>query len=316
MKSWTSPLLSLRTALQQRQLDVACLSYLRRRQQERLTSPTADTALAKAKVRDAAKAAFDKAVKALQTAEESVIKLQGEVMKTADAQSAAEAAYKREMAMVNAAVNPTTKLSVTPAMDIGQFLDAGEDPAKLKNLTIWLGENWNIEGCHVDDFTKLESILETMKHTVATTIIAKVNEVKVQWEQLYKTVEDSRAKKRRGDVSTATAVPPASFASKQLEKAQADSAALAEAKRISTEAEALKQQTEAARLQKIHDDGLQAKARASDERLEEIASDAARQADERRIKAEAVAEEEAKAAQDLRDAHTTQLPMEQDQDSI
>ena len=102
---------------------------------------TADTALAKAKVRDAAKTAFDKAVKALQTAEESVIKLQGEVVKTADAQSAAEAAYKREMAMVNAAVNPTTKLSITPAMDIGQFLDAGEDPAKLKNLTIWLGEN-------------------------------------------------------------------------------------------------------------------------------------------------------------------------------
>ena len=217
-----------------------------------LTPPTATSVAAKSKVKDSAKAAFDKAVKSLKTAEEAVIKFQQELTKAADAQAAAEASYKNELALVNATVNPApAKATSTPAMDLGQFFDAGTDVDKLKNLSLDLGANWQTDGCSPEDIKILGEQTEGLKLKLATVIANVVGPIKADWDKHYAVIEESRAKKRRGvqGVIDPSALSNAQkLAQQQQQQQQTDSeaaantaAAEAEAKRVADAAEADKQ---------------------------------------------------------------------------
>ena len=146
---------------------------------------------AKNKQKLAAKKAFDTSVNKVLSSKEALVKAEEELTRAADALETAEQLYLKELATVHAAEAACTN----PALDLGQFLAVGADPANLKKLVVSLGPTWSaLKTAHPADLERLNNEVEARKLQILEGLVKVFEPLRQQWESLYASVEESAAK--------------------------------------------------------------------------------------------------------------------------
>ena len=220
--------------------------------------PTVDTLVTKKK-------ALETATKTFETAAAKVYNLRDQLAKANVALTAASEAQiiaERELAQVVAVVcvlpppvaAPLAVAKTAPAIDLQQFLLAKNDPQKLQELVVFMGESFDLDHCGAEDRVALDQRLAAMTASFSTQILNVFPPNFLQdLENLRVAVDESRAKKRKGPDGGAaqtalasTASPAAVGAAAELaRKAAEEAAALQDAADIAKKAEE-KAQREAA----------------------------------------------------------------------
>ena len=204
--------------------------------------PTLDTLVAKKKAVEATRKAFDAAATKVFNLRESLAKANAAMAVASEAAVLAERELEQVAAIVclplPRAAAPLAVARVTPAIDLQQFLLARDDPQKLQDLVVFIGDEFNLDNCGTDDRAMLEQQVGLMKSSFMTQIQNVFPSNFLQdLEACRKAVDESRAKKRKGpdggaaQASLASTASPAAVnaAAEAARKAAEEAAALQEA---------------------------------------------------------------------------------------
>ena len=201
---------------------------------------SATTISKKSKAKDAAQAAFDKAVARKALAQESVVKASDDLDNAAKLLVVAEQEFKDEVAATHFATSPPA--AKPPALDVQQFMDAKSADDIVVNIGAWFDDH----ECHPDDALTIETTKKEIIADFAAKLHATFGSFKEKVNASKQVAEASATKKRKAN--TGTSVPAASPSGSPASGSNppGDAAATAAAEKAKTEAAAATEKAEKA----------------------------------------------------------------------
>ena len=167
------------------------------------------------KERDKAEKEFNAASKKVQDTREAHEKVQELLVSTSDTLTRAELALQLAVASLTPpAAAPATAPGVCaatlkPAIDVEQLMDANGDPTKIANLFVHLGSSFDLEGTDEGDHVVLQNEVTAMTQSFVTQVSNVFPALVAKRDELMKSVEESKAKKRKADAAIVAVPSPA-----------------------------------------------------------------------------------------------------------